>query len=256
MDPVKLQRMLHWIGTQRGAGQTTEQIDAQLRARGPQYRTVADYMAAAAAGAQPQPPASIPVDMARGALAVGQGAAGNFLDELAGSLAASRGVLGAFDPSTYQWARDAVRGQEDAFRAEHPIASPALNVAGAVLPSNWLLAPFRGAGLVGRIGIGATAGGVFGAGAAPELADLPASTGLGAVAGAVATPVAELVLKGGSGVLDALYSRFLQRSPIRAARVLAARMVRNMGRQAGLAPDIAAAKLAQLEAVRPGLSIP
>jgi hypothetical protein len=256
LDPVKLQRVLHWIGQQRARGRSSEDIDAELARNGHKYTSAQYVQLAGMPEAQPTT-SSLPRDMGRAALALGQGATGGWLDELTGMLAAGASgqtMLGPSGPA-YRAARDAVRRENAAFKAEHSVASPALNILGSALPLSRVTALSK-AGLAAKTGAGAGLGAFMGAGDAPEMSDVPEYAARGGIIGGLLTPPIEGLAHLGGIATGGLYNLWNGLNPDRAARVMGQRLLRNLARETGTAPEAVAAKLGQLESVRPGLSVP
>lgn len=179
-----------------------------------------------------------------------------FGDEIAGALA------GAADPANfsqrYQQGRDYVRGANEQYRKDSPIAATATDVAGGVLnvPAGVVGAVGK-MGALGRAGVSAGIGGglgaLSGAGAAESLADVPGSmltggalgaatggvlTGAGAVAGAVGRNIAPRIPEnwGGAGAANAALRRLgyvLERDDMTGQQVI--RRMQKLGPEATIA---------------------
>jgi hypothetical protein len=129
-----------------------------------------------------------------------QGLTFGFGDEL------EAGIRAPFSDRSYREIRDDVRENLEGFRQDNPYTALGLELAGGfALPGGALMATGRGgrAALVGssvmdtaKTGakVGAGTGALAGAGAAPEISDIPGSATAGAGVGAVAGAAAPVVL--------------------------------------------------------------
>jgi hypothetical protein len=152
---------------------------------------------------------------AKGGLrAVGEGATGNFWDEIEGRL---RSLGTNQDPRNF---RDKVRAEQEAYAQKYPAESTALEFVGGALPmaiSGGASAPAQGAGILTRMAanpyarnmvIGGAQGVVSGAGSAQEMSDAPQrmlNEGLFGAASGVAIPAAGRLA---SGALSMLKNKF------------------------------------------------
>jgi hypothetical protein len=150
--------------------------------------------------AAPQPAAAKPAmgmgDIAKGVArsALGQGLGFQFGDEIEAGFRTGFGKLG-----DYKATRDQIRSEQAEFADQYPGLSIPAEIGGAIIPSAAALIASGGAaapGVAARMAplgarvaraaaAGAASGAVTGAGAAPEMEDVPAAAGLGAGVGTV-----------------------------------------------------------------------
>lgn len=149
-----------------------------------------------------------------GLRALGQGATGNFEDEIEGWL---RSIGTNQDPRNF---RDKIRAEQEAYAKKYPVEHSAMELAGGALPlalSGGASAPAQGAGILARLAanpysrnavIGGAQGVVSGAGSAQEMSDAPArmrNEGLIGAGTGVAIPAAGRLA---SGALSMLKNKF------------------------------------------------
>ena len=154
------------------------------------------------------------------ARAFGGGLLFQYEDEVEG------GVRSALGGSDYRTERDKVRAEQQLFKDRYPATAITGEIAGAVVPTLGAIAlsggtaspavvPQLGARMARAAGGGMLSGAVTGAGAAPEMKDIPRDAGIGAVAGGVvggSLPAAGAgVRRLGNKVMD------IAEAPIRAA---------------------------------------
>lgn len=188
-----VRRLMDLIAQAQQAGYSREEISARLQAdRG---ISLDDF--------ERQTKVS-PANVGR---AAGMGATLGFLDEAAGAISATKGLvppallpalplvsqitrlLSPAANERYLAARNSVREPYESFRGAHPVVSGASEVAGGMLLPGGAArtAATSGGGLL-RAGLqagrsGAVAGGLAGAGYAPELEDVPMQSVVGAAGG-------------------------------------------------------------------------
>jgi hypothetical protein len=146
--------------------------------------------------------------------AIGEGATGNWWDEIEGRL---RSIGGNQD---YRNARDKIRAEQEAYAKKYPVEHSVNELAGGALPfalSSGASAPVQGAGFLAKVAanpysrnaiIGGAQGVVSGAGSAQEMSDAPArmrNEGLIGVGTGVAIPAAGRLA---SGALSMLKNKF------------------------------------------------
>lgn len=208
-DPLRLAKRKRYNELLDANPQLTEQdavaaVEQEFRGRGPAPR-MPGFAAesTAASGAPPVEGPSFGSQLKGSARALlGQGLGMQFGDELEAGVR-----TGSFSSPEYKTLRDKIRAEQAQFAQNNPIMSPALEIGGAALPaiaalvgSGGAAAPALAAGgrsLLGRAATGAAVGAgygaVQGAGAAPEMEDVPGSMatsgGLGAAFG-LAFPLA------------------------------------------------------------------
>lgn len=187
---------------------------AALRRAGASEQEIDAFLAESAdPAADPQPVRG--ANGGYGALAsfgsgMAQGASFGFADELAGIGGALTSPLHPIQG--YRSARDRIRAAIEKRRQEHPVASLAGEVGGAIVsPVNKLLMPAAGgtgtlSAIRGATAAGAKGGALYGAGVADEISDVPLSGTIGGLAGGVGGAVGSAIVSGVTGAASRLGS--------------------------------------------------
>ena len=153
--------------------------------------------------------------------AIGQGATFGYADEAEAGMRALIDQNEGEDYTTaYTRIRDGVRGSNQAFGEANPVTSTVAEIAGAVgaalvpgLGTAGAAGRFIGGGatLAGRAGrtavVGAAQGGLYGAGTANEIEDIPGSAAQGAVLGGALGGAVPVALKGGQAVWNTIRNK-------------------------------------------------
>ena len=234
-DPIKLQKMLHWIGTQRGAGLSEDQINAQLHKAG-NPDTVQEYMAMVPAAMNPARSAT--QEVSRGLTSMIPGA-----DKLLGTVGAV-GDLSQSPGDAYRQVSRSVRGEQAGFATEHPKAAFTLPILGGAAAGGAALP--ETVGKLATFGMGSAVGAGVSAADSPDWASVPGRLATGAIVGGPAAVAADALLGAVARRLE----------PTRMGSVAAADAVRKMAGNTGTTSVQAGSALAGIEAVRPGLSMP
>lgn len=144
------------------------------------------------AKSEPMSNYDLAVNLAR---AIGQGITFGFADEAEGF---ARGVLGG---EGYEKARDEARSGLERFRSEYPVPAYGAEIAASIPMAIAGGAGLTAARLAGKVPQAAAMGGLYGAGTAKEVSDIPASAALGAGIGAGLTALTPALTEQGKALL-------------------------------------------------------
>ena len=196
----------------------------------PEFDTVAQAYQAARGSSQDEPPSAytrgtqVTNPISRGVNSALGGPLLGFWDEIAGGISAPFKSFKSGKPiqESYREGRDFIRGIQDQYQQDFPIAGPITQaMTSAPLAAVPASVPLLGAkstsaaigptkAILGASGTGATYGAISGAGEskADELSDLLYDTGMGAVRGAVTSGALQGAATGGSAVVRNVASKY------------------------------------------------